>query len=199
MASLLRTNADLVASVLVEGDEAPREGSVMGAIAAIRSLSVIVEDTLRGLVDQARAEGRTWADIGEVLHVSRQAAFQRFGGQSGRRIEHEEVGLVAVPDAGEVALSVVRHFLDCEWEQTRAAFDERMLEFCSVGALESVRARVREGGGELLEVGTPSVSLRAGITIVEVLLAFERGDAISQVAINADKQVSGFFIRRADI
>jgi hypothetical protein len=62
-----------------------------------------------------------------------------------------------------------------------------------------VRTRVREGGGELLEVGTPRVSLRAGITIVEVPLAFERGDAISQVAINADRQVSGFFIRRADI
>ena len=45
--------------------------------------TLIVEDTLHAPVEQARAAGHTWAEIGEMLHVSRQAAFQRFGGSRG--------------------------------------------------------------------------------------------------------------------
>ncbi len=82
MATLLATNVQLVANVL-RADEDDSPGQVMRAIAATRSLEMIVEDTLRALVEQARAAGHTWAEIGELLHVSRQAAFQRFGG--GRR------------------------------------------------------------------------------------------------------------------
>ena len=76
--------------------------SDMRAIAATRSLDMIVEDTLRALVDQARAAGHTWAEIGELLHVSRQAAFQRFG--AGRRATAEEG--VAVPVEGAVETAV---------------------------------------------------------------------------------------------
>lgn len=32
---------------------------------------------------QAKAEERTWPEIGEVLEITRQAAFHRFGGASG--------------------------------------------------------------------------------------------------------------------
>lgn len=35
--------------------------------------------TLQQAVTDARAEGRTWADIGKELHMTRQAAFKRFG------------------------------------------------------------------------------------------------------------------------
>src|SRR5579884_2389848 len=79
MATLLLTNVELVAGVLRAGDDGSG-GHVMRAIAATRSLDMIVEDTLRALVEQARSAGHTWAEIGELLHVSRQAAFQRFGG-----------------------------------------------------------------------------------------------------------------------
>lgn len=51
----------------------------MAALRAARSLDSVVDDVLRSLVQQARDEGRTWAEIGEVFGTSRQAAFQRFG------------------------------------------------------------------------------------------------------------------------
>ena len=34
---------------------------------------------LKRAVQEARTQGRTWADIGQVLGISRQAAFKRFG------------------------------------------------------------------------------------------------------------------------
>jgi hypothetical protein len=83
MAMMLATNVQLVADVLRADEDSP--GHVMRAIAATRSLDMIVEDTLRALVEQARAAGHTWAEIGDLLHVSRQAAFQRFGGGRGPR------------------------------------------------------------------------------------------------------------------
>jgi hypothetical protein len=78
MAMMLGTNVQLVADVLRAEEHSP--GQVMRAIAATRSLDMVVEDTLRALVDQARAAGHTWAEIGELLRVSRQAAFQRLRG-----------------------------------------------------------------------------------------------------------------------
>jgi hypothetical protein len=78
MGLMLTTNAELVAKVLRSTDEADSD-SLARAIAATRSLALIVDDTLRSLVHQARAGGRTWAQVGELVGVTRQAAFQRFG------------------------------------------------------------------------------------------------------------------------
>ncbi|WP_157535154.1 hypothetical protein [Nocardia inohanensis] len=79
LAKLLSTNAEFLAEVLhpAAGTPAP---SVMAALRAARSLDSVVDDVLRSLVQQARDEGRTWAEVGEIFGTSRQAAFQRFGG-----------------------------------------------------------------------------------------------------------------------
>ncbi|WP_067687315.1 hypothetical protein [Nocardia jejuensis] len=82
LAKLLSTNAEFVAEVLHPAAGTPPP-SVMAALHAARSLDGVVDNVLRSLVRQAREEGRTWAEIGEVFGSSRQAAFQRFGGSSG--------------------------------------------------------------------------------------------------------------------
>ncbi|MFE2955818.1 hypothetical protein [Nocardia tengchongensis] len=79
LAKLLSANADFVAEVLRPAPGVPPP-SVMAALRAARSLDGVVDDVLRSLVRQAREEGRTWAEIGEIFGTSRQAAFQRFGG-----------------------------------------------------------------------------------------------------------------------
>ncbi|WP_330180618.1 hypothetical protein OHB26_30035 [Nocardia sp. NBC_01503] len=78
LAKLLSTNAEFLAEVLRPAEGTPTP-SVMAALRAARSLDSVVDDVLRSLVQQARDEGRTWAEIGEVFGTSRQAAFQRFG------------------------------------------------------------------------------------------------------------------------
>jgi hypothetical protein len=194
MAMMLATNVQLVADVL-RADEGAG-GQVMRAVAATRSLSMIVEDTLHALVAQARAAGHTWAEIGEVLRVSRQAAFQRFGG--GRDPSHED-GMRAAPADGAVerAVLVLQGFLDGRFEDTRSAFDERMRKACSVELLADVREKVRAAGGEVQAIGTPAVSVRDGYTIVDIPVALERADGVSRVVLDADLRIAGFFVRRA--
>lgn len=190
---LLSTNVQLVNDVLRSDGDA--SGQVMRAIAATRSLDLIVEDTLRALVEQARKTGHTWAEVGEVLHVSRQAAFQRFGGGP---TPPNGTGAVAVKGAVERAVEVLQAFLDARFEDARAVFGERMLDVCSTELMADVREKVHHEGGEVQALGTPAVSVRDGYTGVDIPIALERTDGIGRVVLDADRQVAGFFVRRAE-
>lgn len=192
MAALLLTNTQLVAEVL-RGADSP--GQVMRAIAATRSLDTIVEDTLRALVEQARVAGHTWAEIGELLHVSRQAAFQRFGG---RTPTTEDRVAVPVDGAVDAAVPVLQAFLDGRFDDARATFGTRMLDACSVELLADVREKVRQFGGEVQALGTPVVSVRDGYTGVDIPVALERADGIGRVVLDGDRRVVGFFVRPAE-
>jgi hypothetical protein len=195
MATLLLTNVQLAADVLRAGEDDP-PGQVMRAIAATRSLDMIVQDTLRALVEQARGAGHTWAEIGELLHVSRQAAFQRFGG--GRRPSAEDGVAAPLDGAVEAAVPVLRAFLDGRFDDARSLFGERMLDACSVELLADVREKVSQYGGEVQAFGTPIISVRDGYTGVDIPVALERADGIGRVVLDADRKVVGFFVRPAE-
>jgi hypothetical protein len=196
MAMMLTTNVQLVADVL--GAEDHSSGQVMRAIAATRSLDMVVDDTLRALVDQARAAGHTWAEIGGLLRVSRQAAFQRFGGT--RRPTSQDGGIFAPVDgAVEHAVPVLQAFLDGRFDDARSSFGERMLNACSVELLADVREKVRREAGEVQALGTPVVSVRDGYTAVDIPVALDRADGVGRVVLNADHRVAGFFVREAEV
>jgi hypothetical protein len=195
MAMLLSTNVQLVNDVLAADEDAPAQ--VMRAIAATRSLDLIVEDTLRALVDQARATGRTWAELGEVLHVTRQAAFQRFGGGRGAALNDDNPG-APVEGAVERAVEVLQAFLDSDFEAARRRFGERMLDACSAELMADVREKVHRLGGEIQALGTPAVSIRDGYTGVDIPIALESAEGVGRVVLDADRQVVGFFVRRAE-
>lgn len=81
---------------------------------------MVVEDTPRALVEQARAAGHTWAEIGDLLRVSRQAAFQRFG--AGRQPTSEDGGMVAPVDgAAECAVPVLQAFIEGRFDDARSS------------------------------------------------------------------------------
>ena len=192
---MLDTNVQLVADVLRAEEHS--SGQVMRAIAATRSLDMLVEDTLRALVEQARGAGHTWAEVGDVLRVSRQAAFQRFGGG---RPASSEGGTIVLPVDGAVerAVPVLQAFLDARFDDTRARFGDRMLKACSVELLADVRETVRREAGEVQALGTPVVSVRDGYTVVDIPVALDRADGIGRVVLDADRQVTGFFVRPAE-
>ena len=168
MGLVLTTNAELVSRVLrgAGGGEGP---SVMAAVSATRTLDLIVNDILHALVRQARAEGCTWAEVGEVLHVTRQAAFQRFGGATDARAG--EGLMTPIPGAADKATAIVDDWLHERYDEVR-----------------------RDFGGEPVELGTGVVSVRSGHTVVDVPIAFERAQATGRVAFDADERVAGFFI-----
>lgn len=198
MAALLETNVRLAADVLRAGEQ-DSPSQAMRAIAATRSLDMIVQDTLRALVAQARAAGHTWAEIGELLHTSRQAAFQRFGASSTDTTTGTTPGTAAVPVDGavDVAVAVLEAFVGSRFEELRATFAKRMLDACSVELLADVREKAHAYGGEVQALGEPVVSVRDGYTCVDVPVALERADGFGRVVIDADRQVVGFFVRPA--
>jgi len=79
LGKLLSANAELVVGVLRPEEGLP-SAPVLAALTATRNLSRLVDDILHTLARQAREEGHTWAEIGDLLGTSRQAAFQRFSG-----------------------------------------------------------------------------------------------------------------------
>ncbi len=188
---VLRTNTELVVSVLTGAGDAHRD-SVMAAVSATRSLALIVDDTLHALVQQARVEGHTWAEIGELLHVTRQAAFHRFG-TAGAPEMIDATDIPPLADAERRALQLARDFLADRIDEVRGEFSERMRERESPALLRSTRAQITRNYGAVLEIGKPSVTSRPGFTVVDVPLACEAGDLRGQITFDIAGQVAGLF------
>ncbi len=79
LAKSLVSHAKFLARLL---DRVGQPTILMGVAAAVK-LSELAHETLVELVVQARRMGYTWQQIGDVLGVTRQAAFQRFGQSEG--------------------------------------------------------------------------------------------------------------------
>ena len=195
MGLMLTTNAEMVASVLRGAEGSPQQ-SLMAAIAATRTLDAVVEDTLRALVRRARAEGRTWAEIGQALNVTRQAAFQRFGG--GQVPDKGDEPLRPIDDAGARATTVLESLFAERWDELWATFDERVARAASVEVFKSALASAEASAGHLVAFGAPTSSVVGDYTVVNVPMACERGDGIGRVSFNADEQVAGLFLLPAD-
>jgi hypothetical protein len=195
MALMLTTNAEMVAAVL-RGTEDPATRSVMAAIAATRALDMVVDDTLHALVRRARNEGRTWADIGGVLNVTRQAAFQRFGG--GQAPDSGGEPLQPIADAGPKAIHILELVLARRWDELWATFDTLVTKLASVEVFESTLATAKSTFGEFVAFGTPTCKVVGDYTVVDVPMALERGDGIGKVSFNADEQVASLYLLPAD-
>jgi hypothetical protein len=169
MGLMLTTNAQTVADVLHRSGE-DTEGSVIAAIAATRSLSVIVEDTMRALVAQARAERRTWNEIGEVLRVTRQAAFQRFGSAE---VALESPSTRPLKQAAKRTSALLADFLGGRWDEVEKDFTPKMRQFVPRETLVATKARVDGLWGPLIEGGAAVVTVIDGFTVVHLPLKFE--------------------------
>lgn len=191
MGLVLTTNAELVSRVLRGGGPAERD-AILAAVAATRTLAMIVDDILHALVRQARSGGHTWVEIGEVLHVTRQAAFQRFGGAPTR--PGEDATPTPFAGAREKAREVLEHWVYGRWESVRTDFDARMTEACGVEMLSCAHREVAGRAGAFINWGTPSVTVRHGYTVVDLPMAFEKDECNGRVAFNPDRQISGFFV-----
>lgn len=196
MARMAQANAELLVQVL-RGEETVEGDPVMVALAAARSLGVVVEDILRGLVIRARGARRTWAEIGEVLHVTRQAALQRFGGAVAGS-ETSDASVEPLPGAAGKAAELLDHFLNRRWDELRAQFNQRMLDVASVALLASVRGRLPATLNSPAGASPPLVTRLGEHTVVDVPLTFRRGlgrvRVTGRVVFDDAAQVAGFFV-----
>ena len=191
---MLLTNAESVAAVL-RGTQGSDSFSPLAALRATRTLSLVIEDTMRALVTQARNEGATWQDVGDVLGTTRQAAFQRFGSYRSQK----EGAMEQLVEGAEVkAVEALTKYTSQDWS-LRAEFDSNMSERLSEELLASGWSQVSAQLGGFKSFGDPEARSMQGLTVVDVPMSFERGEMKGRIALNADGEIAGLFILNPDV
>lgn len=194
-ALILTGNAELLVEALRASGDGDGAGSLV-ALASARGLRTVVDDLLGTLVVEARTAGRTWAEIGRSLGVTRQAVIQRFGERRAHRTAAPTGEMVS--RAGTRAIRLLEDFAGQRWEALRGHFDERMASACSVDLLRSVRTRTFGDGGDVVRMERPTLSLRQGYTVVDVPVVVEHRRFAGRVVFHGDGRVAGFFVRPAN-
>jgi len=190
--------------VLVSALEEVESGSGDATDVAIRQVAIAVE--LKTLVDQAlhdyvehaRAHQVSWQQIGDVLGISRQAAFQRFRnpddprGSSHMRTKSSNA---LIPKAEAIYRMIEAGDYHTVASQMtflvqRVLTEKKVMRVWSeaktiAGALESLgESFVRPSGRNAVVVETP--------------LAFEAGDFVGRIAYNRRDKVVGMLIMRPE-
>jgi hypothetical protein len=166
----------------------------VGTLEAIGLAQAIVRGAEEGLamtVAGARDSGHPWAEIGQVLGTSRQAAFQRSGRpldpRTGRPMEP------AVADAGDRALALVGHLASGRWAAAWQTFGPAVAARLDAAGLAAAWAQLAGMIAWYERHGRPSVYQAGDYTIADIPLFFEAGDRMGRVSYGRDGQVAGLF------
>jgi hypothetical protein len=186
LALVLDHNLTVVTSAL---REEPDAASPMSALLSARTAAEAIEQATRLLVAQARASGRTWQEIGELLAISRQAAQQRFS-QSAAEGGHRHLAARAAEVVGQVDAGA--------WEQVTADWDDVMRRELSVDQVKQGWSQIVASAGPLQTIGHSTVARKGPYRIAEVPLIFEHGPMKARVVFNHEDKISGLFVLLPD-
>jgi Protein of unknown function (DUF3887) len=165
-----------------------------------QDLDGLSEQVLRLCVQQSRDAGHTWQEIGDLLGVTRQAAFQRFGKPIDPRTGKPMDKTIHMADAAERAITIVAAILEGRMDEARQSFNAQVREAFTDevrgSALATIAGHVGafEGFGE----GEPFVRRIGDLTVVDIPLCYEAGDMKARVAFDADERVASMFILNPD-
>ncbi|MEU6406467.1 DUF3887 domain-containing protein [Streptomyces sp. NPDC046985] len=161
-----------------------------------QSVDDVAGQVLKLCVQQARDAGHTWQEIGDLLGVTRQAAFQRFGKPIDPRTGEPMDKTVRMTDAAERATAVVTHVLEGRMEEARRSFNAEVLAAFTDKARGDGLAAVTGlvGAFEGFGQDDPFVRRIGDHTVVDVPLRYEAGDMKARVAFDGDEKVAGIFI-----
>jgi Protein of unknown function (DUF3887) len=183
------------------GTEAGREfvrrmlpGGAVDALQAISLAQAIARGAEEGLamtVKQARDAGHTWAEIGQRLGTSRQAAFQRFGRPADPRTGVPMVP--ALPDAADRALRLLDDLVSGHWAAVCATFDGTVAARLDAEKLAAVWAQIIGLVGRYERRDAPSVYQAGDYTLVDIPLYFEAGERTGRVSYDREGRVAGLF------
>lgn len=182
------------------GPDAPGGAASPGDLAAVRTaqeLAALAADALRLSVDLARAEGCTWQELGDVLGVTRQAAFQRFGhpvdARTGRPMSE-----ALMPGAAGRATQLMIDWIESRYDLVTADFNQIMAEKMPADGLADAWARLAGLVGTYERMGEPAVRQAGDLTIVDIPMSFEAGYMKGRVVFDRDGKVTGLFVVRPD-
>jgi hypothetical protein len=184
----------VIAAARVALDGVPEDAAPtpLEAVTVVRSLARVVEDGLREAVQLARQAGHTWAEIGELLGTTRQAAFQRFGRPLDPRTGvpmAEEI----LPGAAERAAVLLADVAEQHWEQATSGFNQQMAKALDARRLAGAWAQVIGMAGAYEGMGEPVAHQAGDYTVVDVPLRFEAAEMTGRVSYDRAGQVAGLF------
>ncbi|CAN5371800.1 hypothetical protein BH09ACT8_BH09ACT8_05350 [soil metagenome] len=156
------------------------------------------EALLAEAVQQARAEGRTWQEIGEVLGVSRQAVFQRYGKPIDPRTG-AAMNTTPLPGADELARTVIDDLAHARWTDVRARFDATMRDGLTEEGLAEAWAQIAGMVGAYESHGDTDAKRTGLLTTTNTPLMFEAGDFVARITFRDDRTIAGLYILEPEV
>ncbi|MGY4100197.1 DUF3887 domain-containing protein [Nocardia sp. R16R-3T] len=199
--SLIAAGAELAerATALAEATRSLLAAPGLDLVRQAREVDRLAERVLQLSVSAVRQSGSTWQDIGDILGVSRQAAFQRFGKPIDPRTG-QPMDKTTLPGAGERAVTVVVDAIAGRFELFRDQLDTTMRAGLTDAALGEANAKIAGLVGVFESVsGEPFVRRIADHTVVDVPLEYEAGTMKGRIAFNADGTIAGLFILNPEV
>lgn len=168
----------------------------LGLVRKARDAHALAGQALTLCVQQCRDAGHTWQEIGDLLGVTRQAAFQRFGKPIDPRTGEPMDKTVRMTDAAERAVAILTDVLEDRMDAARPSFNAQVLEAFTDKVRGDAMATVAglvgafEGFGD----GDPFVRRVGDYTMVDIPLRYEAGDMKGRVSFDSDEKVAGLGI-----
>jgi hypothetical protein len=169
----------------------------LAAVRVASELSAAAADALRLSVELARTAGRTWQELGDVLGVSRQAAFQRFGHPIDPRTG-APMSNATLPGAADKATHLVIDWIEDRYDQVAADFNDEVAEKLPASQLAAAWAQVIGLVGRYEGMGEPMTRQAGDLTIVDIPMTFEASEMKGRVVYDARGKVAGLFILEPD-
>src|SRR5579871_1067761 len=124
--SLLVLSARLAeqAAALAKAVDSPlAPPAYLDVVRRAQDVNVLGGQVLKLCVEQSRDAGHTWQEIGDLLGVTRQAAFQRFGKPIDPRTGEPMDKTVRMTDAAERARTIAADVLEGRMDDARPSFN----------------------------------------------------------------------------
>lgn len=183
-----QADALLAARVLTDlGDD------LAGEIGHALRIQSSADAVVRAVVQHARERGATWQAIGDVLGVTRQAAFQRYGKPIDPRTG-EPMNTTPLTDAADLARSVIDDLANARWRQVTDRFDPTMRQGLPEDALAAAWAQIIGASGAFEGIGEPAVTRAGDVTVTNSPLTMEAGDYTARIAFRDDRTIAGLHI-----
>jgi hypothetical protein len=168
----------------------------LATVVLAKETRALAGSVLRLAVEHAHASGHTWQEIGDVLGISPQAAFQRFGRQAGPAPGEPEAVPPVVTDAADRAIAVLADWFEERYGAVAGTFDPVMADRFPAAGLAAARGRLTGTAGLYRGLGDdePLVRQLGDYTVADVPLEFEVGLMKGRVAFDRAGRVAGLYV-----
>ena len=164
------------------------------AVQIASQMSATAAAALRLSVERAREAGRTWQELGDVLGVSRQAAFQRFGHPVDPRTG-QPMSEAMLPGAAEKATELMINWIEERYDDVMPELNDVTLErLTALGGLPAAWAMLIGTVGAYEGMGEAAARQAGDLTIVDIPMTFESGEMKGRVVYDKQGKVAGLFV-----